>query len=102
MLIGVILTALYMTRQIIYVFFGNRRAASDHAPESPSVMTLPLIVLAVCAIFFSVVLTPAWPWLERYLTGHRARFDPHLLVQPITIVSLALVAVGVSIGICVY
>src|ERR1700682_1619455 len=28
MLIGVILTALYMTRQIIYVFFGNRRAAS--------------------------------------------------------------------------
>src|SRR5947207_14753740 len=63
LLIGVILTALYMTRQIIYVFFGNRRNASEHAPESPSVMTLPLIVLAVCAIFFSVVLTPAWPWL---------------------------------------
>src|SRR5438067_4866330 len=78
MLIGVILTALYMTRQIIYVFFGNRRTVSEHAPESPSVMTLPLIVLAVCAIFFSLVLTPAWPWLESYLTGHPARFDPHL------------------------
>src|SRR5881394_2773998 len=63
-LIGVILTALYMTRQIIYVFFGNRRAASEHAHESPSVMAIPLIVLAVCAILFSVVLTPAWPWLH--------------------------------------
>src|SRR5437899_4616301 len=102
MLIGVILTALYMTRQIIYVFFGNRRAASEHAPESPSVMTLPLIVLAVCAIFFSVVLTPAWPWLESYLTGHPARFDPHLLIQPIIIVSLALVGAGVAIGIWIY
>ena len=102
MLIGVILTALYMTRQIIYVFFGNRRAASEHAPESPSVMTLPLIVLAVCAILFSVVLTPAWPWLESYLTGHPARFDPHLLIQPMIIVSLALVGAGVAIGIWIY
>jgi len=102
MLIGVILTALYMTRQIIYVFFGNRRTASEHAPESPSVMTLPLIVLAVGAILFSVVLTPAWPWLESYLTGHPARFDPHLLIQPMIIVSLALVGAGVAIGIWIY
>src|SRR6059036_2521431 len=49
-LVGVFLTALYMTRQIIFVFFGNRRAASEHVHESPSVMTIPLIVLAVCAI----------------------------------------------------
>src|SRR5437763_3448426 len=102
MLIGVILTALYMTRQSIYVFFGNRRTASEHAPEPPSVMTLPLIVLAVCAILFSVVLTPAWPWLESYLTGHSARFDPHLLIQPMIIVSLALVGAGVTIGIWIY
>ena len=101
-LIGVILTALYMTRQIIYVFFGNRRAASEHAHESPSVMTIPLIVLAVCAVFLSVVLTPAWPWLESYLTGHPARFDAHLLIQPMIIVSLALVGAGVSVGIWMY
>src|SRR6202035_32751 len=42
MLIGVILTALYMTRQIIYVFFGSRRVASEHAHESPGAMTIPL------------------------------------------------------------
>src|SRR5213596_2028818 len=101
-LIGVILTALYMTRQIIYVFFGNRRAASEHAHESPSVMTIPLIVLAVCAVFLSVVLTPAWPWLESYLTGHPARFDARLLIQPMIVVSLALVGAGVSLGIWMY
>jgi len=102
MMVGVVLTALYMTRQIIYVFFGNRRPASEHAHESSSVMTIPLIVLAVCAIFFSVVLTPAWPWLESYLAGHQARFDPHLLIQPMIIVSLALVGAGVAIGIWIY
>src|SRR5213078_593524 len=42
MLAGVVLTALYMSRQIIYVFFGNGRGASEHAHESPAVMTLPL------------------------------------------------------------
>ena len=75
MLAGVVLTALYMTRQMIYVFFGPRRAASEHAHESPRVMTMPLIVLAVCAIVFSVVLTPAWPWLHDYLSGERAAFN---------------------------
>src|SRR5438445_9572998 len=61
-LAGVVLTALYMTRQIIYVFFGNRRAASENVHESPPIMTLPLIVLAICSIAFSVVLTPALRW----------------------------------------
>src|SRR5438067_1282521 len=102
MVVSDFLTALYMTRQIIFVFFGNRRAASEHGQESPSVITLPLIVLAVCAILFSVALTPAWPWLENYLTGHPARFDPDLLIQPMIIVSLALVGAGVSLGIWIY
>src|SRR6266404_3038794 len=101
-LIGVILTALYMTRQIIYVFFGNRRAASEHAHESPSVMTIPLMVLAVCAVFLCVVLRPASPLLEFYLTGRPARVDAHLLIQPMIIVSLALVGAGVSVGIWMY
>ena len=58
MLAGVVLTALYMTRQMIYVFFGNRRAATESAHESPRVMTIPLIVLATCSILLAVVLVP--------------------------------------------
>src|ERR1044071_7389984 len=49
MLAGVILTALYMTRQMIYVFFGRKRETSD-PHESPRVMTLPLLILAACSI----------------------------------------------------
>jgi NADH-quinone oxidoreductase subunit L len=101
-LAGVVLTALYMTRQMIYIFFGNRRAASEHAHESPAVMTMPLIALAICSIAFSIVLTPAWPWLHGYLTGEPAHFDITLLVQPMLFVSLALVAAGIGLGFVMY
>src|SRR6266511_4077723 len=102
LLAGVILTALYMTRQIIYVFFGDRRAASQHAHESPHVMTTPLIALAICVILFSVVLTPAWPWLHDYLTGHPTHFEIARLIQPTLFLSLVLVGVGFALGIWMY
>ena len=105
MMAGVVLTALYMTRQMIYVFFGNRREASEHAHESPSVMTVPLILLAVCSIVLSVVLTPAWPWLHGYLMGEPgepARFEIGQLIQPMLFVSLALVAAGIGLGVLFY
>ena len=102
MLAGVVLTALYMTRQMIYIFFGNRRAASEPAHESALVMTMPLIVLASCSIVFSVILTPAWPWLHGYLTGESARFDIAVLIQPTLFVSLALVAAGIALGFAIY
>ena len=102
MLVGVVLTALYMTRQIIYVFLGNRHVASVQAHESPNVMTRPLIVLAVCSILLVGVLTPAWPWFSSYLNGERATFRLALLVQPMILVSLALVAAGFLLGWSVY
>src|SRR6266513_636703 len=102
LLIGVVLTALYMTRQIIYVFFGDRHADSQHAHESPRVMTIPLIALATCAILFSVVLTPAWPWLHDYLTDEPAHFEFARLIQAALFLSLALVSVGVALGIWMY
>jgi len=102
MLAGVVLTALYMTRQIIYVFFGSSRAAAERAHESPRVMTIPLIVLALCAIFLSVVLTPAWPWLHAYLTGESVRFEIARLLQPMLFISLAVVGAGIGVGIWTY
>src|SRR2546428_10303904 len=101
-LVGVVLTALYMTRQIIYVFFGNPRAAAEHAHESPRVMTMPLIVLAFGAILLSAVLTPAWPWLHGYLAGEPTYVDVARLIQPMLFVSLALVSAGVGVGFWIY
>jgi NADH-quinone oxidoreductase subunit L len=102
MLAGVILTALYMTRQMIYVFFGNGRSASERAHESPRVMTMPLIVLALCTIFLSVVLTSAWPWLHGYLAGEPVHFEVARLIQPMLFVSLAFVGAGVVVGVWMY
>src|SRR5437660_7187797 len=102
LLIGVLLTALYMTRQIIYVFFGDRRVASQHAHESPRVMTMPLIALAICAILFSIVLTPAWPWLHDYLTGTAADVELVRLIQSTLFLSLVLVGAGFALGIWMY
>ncbi len=102
MLAGVVLTALYMTRQMIYIFFGNRPAASEHAHESPSIIITPLIALSACSILFGIVLTPAWPWLHAYLTGEPSQFDIARLIQPMLFVSLALVAAGIGLGFAIY
>jgi NADH-quinone oxidoreductase subunit L len=102
MLAGVVLTALYMTRQIIYVFFGNRRSTAEHAHESPRVMTMPLIVLAIGTVFLSVVLTTAWPWLHGYLMGEPVRFDIAHLIQPMLFISLVFVGGGIALGLWFY
>jgi len=47
-----LLTAYYMGREVFVVFFGKPRDqhAYDHAHESPLVMTLPLVFLAVLSV----------------------------------------------------
>jgi NADH-quinone oxidoreductase subunit L len=102
MLAGVVLTALYMTRQMIYVFFGNRRSAAEHAHEGPRVMAMPLIVLAIGTIFLSAVLTTAWPWLHGYLTGEQVHFDIAHLIEPMLFISLVLVGAGIALGVWFY
>jgi NADH-quinone oxidoreductase subunit L len=102
MLAGVILTSFYMARQMVYVFFGNRREASAHAHESPAVMTLPLIVLAVCSVLLSVVLTPAWPWLAAYLEGKEVSHLAEPLHWGSILLSFVLVAAGMILGYFIY
>ena len=53
-MIAAFLTAFYSWRLMIVAFHGKPRAEKhvmDHVHESPAVMLLPLIVLAVGAIF---------------------------------------------------
>ena len=102
MLVGVVLTAVYMTRQMIYVFFGSRRSAAEHAHESPRVMTMPLIVLAIGTVFLTLVLTTAWPWLHGYLEGEPVHFEIRRVIQPMLLISLLLVGGGIAIGIWFY
>ena len=52
------LTAFYMGRQIFLVFWGEQRDRSYHAHESESIMTIPLIVLAIGATFAGAINLP--------------------------------------------
>ena len=84
-----LLTAIYMTRQCLYVFAGAHRG--DHEPhESPKVMTVPLVILAVFALGLG--------WLVRdaifdKLPGSAA---PHETI--IIVVSLVVALGGILIG----
>ncbi|RUS49185.1 NADH-quinone oxidoreductase subunit L [Cohnella sp. AR92] len=64
-------TALYMARLFFLVFMGKARGdarAYAHAKESPLVMTLPLLVLAVFSVAAGFVETPWNEWLGSWLT----------------------------------
>jgi NADH-quinone oxidoreductase subunit L len=74
-----VLTAYYMTRQVIMVFFGKARW-EDHAEEhgahgeikpheSPPVMLVPLVVLAGLSIIGGLLELPHVSWLPDAWTG---------------------------------
>ncbi|HSB65832.1 MAG TPA: proton-conducting transporter membrane subunit, partial [Anaerolineales bacterium] len=51
LLLAAFLTAFYMGRQILMVFFGKSRSEpAEHATESPAIMTIPLIILAALSM----------------------------------------------------
>ena len=130
---GAFLTAFYMTRQMVHVFFGNSRTefgtatisekrthehgdpgakghriieSSTDVHESPRVMTVPLIALAIASIAVGFFGTPAWPWLHSYLTGHPLHTNFGKLFEggtlSIMLVSTLVVAAGIGAGWFVY
>ncbi|MFM7763687.1 MAG: NADH-quinone oxidoreductase subunit L, partial [Acidimicrobiaceae bacterium] len=121
-LLTALLTAYYMTRQVIMVFYGKARwndHSEDHGAhgefsphESPKVMLIPLVVLAVLSIFggamqlpFSKKLHFLEHWLapvveesEAYIGKTWAYQNKYLLLVVAVIVALT----GILISIAVY
>jgi NADH-quinone oxidoreductase subunit L len=105
---GALLTAFYMTRQMFYVFAGTNRGGSEahgehaghaHEPhESPAVMTIPLVILAVFAVVLGFFGTPAWPWFQNYLTGEHAASGLGELFRPDILFTLSLSTAVVAAG----
>jgi NADH-quinone oxidoreductase subunit L len=103
-LAAVVLTAFYMTRLMAEVFFGKPRShASEHAHESPAAMTLPLVMLALCAIALGFFGTPAYPWLQAKLLGE-TEVHGHSLLEGagLMMLSIVLVALGIGAGFALY
>jgi proton-translocating NADH-quinone oxidoreductase chain L len=64
------LTAFYTFRAYFRTFWGPTvvpAEAGDHAHESPSIMTVPLVVLAVGAVFVGIVAEPFTHWFSDFL-----------------------------------
>ena len=102
-LVGVVLTAFYMTRLVAETFFGTARSESaGHAHESPAVMTVPLALLAVGAVGLGFLGTPAWPWLQSMLGGRELERESLLAGGGLMLLSILLVAVGLGAGWALY
>jgi len=109
-LIGVLvagMTAYYTFRMIFLTFHGSPRDqhAYDHATESPSVMTVPLIILAVGALFAGFLNLPGIfggdlnvsHWLAPSLTEHHPHAGIGTEILAI-LTSIIAFAIGITIA----
>ncbi|HEY9493688.1 MAG TPA: NADH-quinone oxidoreductase subunit L [Intrasporangium sp.] len=98
-LIGAGITAFYMSRLFFMTFHGKKRWTDDvHPHESGSLMTVPMIVLAVGSALLGLIIGPTGlftSWLEP-VTGAHAEEHPVLSVPVIMTLTLLLVAGGVA------
>jgi len=101
LLLGALLTAFYMMRQVAYVFFGSWRGPHHtHAHESPLAMTLPLSILAAFAIGLGLLGTPAWPWFTSFIESKSLSVDMHAFSEPglLPLMGFAILLVFAGLG----
>ena len=91
------ITGFYMTRMFIMTFLGKARWEDDaHPHESPAVMTIPLIILAIGSTFMGLALL-FWgnikTWLEP-VVGYEKGESP---LPTWATIALSLLAVGIGV-----
>jgi NADH-quinone oxidoreductase subunit L len=91
-----LLTAFYMTRQCCYVFLGKYRG-EGHVHESPALMTVPLVILAVFALVMGLVSEEFYHVLT-YLSG----VEVHQYESIVVIISWIIALGGIGLGLLVY
>lgn len=97
-LLGVVLTAFYNTRLMAETFFGAPRShAAEHAHENHAAMTVPLVLLAACAVLLSLVNLPSYPWLSAMLEGH-SEVHGHGLFDGAGLMAASVLIVAIGIG----
>ena len=98
------ITGFYMTRMVAMTFFGKARWEDDaHPHESPPVMTIPLIILAIGSTFMGMALL-FWGNIETWLepvTGYESVPTP-LPTSFYIAVTLVVVIIGAIIGWVMY
>ena len=102
-LLGAGITAFYMTRVMLLTFFGRARwsekATETYPHESPTVMTWPMIVLAVGSVGAGALLAVGHTlqrWLEPVVGSHEA--EHAMPAWMMTVTALGVVAIGVAVA----
>ena len=85
-----LLTAMYVTRQCLYVFPGKHRGSGGEPHESPVQMTAPLFVLAAFALAFGYFAVDRGVF--EYFGGYHAAEHPLIVVEVAWAVSLGGIA----------
>ena len=89
-----LLTAVYMTRQCMYVFPGAHRG--EHAPhESPKIMTVPLLILSVFALGLGALARGSL--LDKLPPGNAVKHETIVIA-----VSIAVALGGIALGFLIY
>jgi NADH-quinone oxidoreductase subunit L len=104
-LIGAGITAFYMTRVMLMTFLGRKRWAEDaHPHESPSIMTVPLWILAGLSAVGGALLLYVSGGIVEWLTPvtGEEHVEPPIPVAAIIALTLAVVVVGVAIAWLMY
>jgi NADH-quinone oxidoreductase subunit L len=93
-------TAFYMTRMMIMTFFGPKRWTDDvHPHESPAVMTVPMILLAIGSVVSGFVLVHVTP-LPEFLAPVLGSEQADHVLEPIVVTAIvtAVSAIGVLVA----
>jgi NADH-quinone oxidoreductase subunit L len=103
----VAITAFYMTRQLIFIFFGELRLLKtdisyktyfDHITESKWLINIPIIALAILSIWFFFSINPlhaqtGWWMKQSFVSGEHHAF--HLFI-PIFASALSIAALAIA------
>jgi NADH-quinone oxidoreductase subunit L len=111
-LCGAGMTAFYMFRQLFMTFYGDCRAdhhTQEHLHESPSVMTMPLVVLAAGAVLAGFIGLPAVlggsqfaHWLEPVIHAHEEHHGSHALEWGLMALSVGVASLGALVAYLMY
>ncbi|KGO92263.1 NADH-quinone oxidoreductase subunit L [Flavobacterium subsaxonicum] len=97
-----IMTAFYMFRLLYLTFYKDFRGTEEqkhHLHESPTLITFPLIVLAILALVGGAISLPGMSWLNEYLAPVMAKPAEHHHLGNTEYMLMGIAVVGALIGI---
>ncbi len=103
LLAAAFMTAFYMGRQLLMVFFGKARSsAAERARENPPIVTLPLVILALLSLGGGALNLPGSHWLETWLEHTFHGGEPGGFNWTVALTSLGVALIGLLLAWLVY